>query len=40
MKHRDPKKDGDLFSMIEHQQSALKTVKDLYNMDRYVFICR
>ena len=27
MRYRDPKKESDLFSMIEHQQSVLKAVK-------------
>jgi len=30
MKYRNPKKDNDLFSMIDHQQEVMRTVKDLY----------
>jgi hypothetical protein len=29
MRYRNPKKDSDLFSMIEHQQSVQKTVKGI-----------
>lgn len=33
MRYRNPKKDSDLFSMIEHQQSVLKTVKSINNLN-------
>jgi IS5 family transposase len=33
MRYRDPKKESDLFSMIEHQQSVLKTVKGINKLN-------
>ena len=33
MRYRNPKKDSDLFSMIEHQQSVLKTVKGINKLN-------
>jgi len=36
MKFRDPKKESDLFSMIEHQQSVLKTVKGVNKPDEVI----
>jgi len=36
MKYRDPKKESDLFSMIEHQQSVLKAVKGINKLNNVI----
>ena len=36
MKYRDPKKDNDLFSMIDHQQSVIKTVKGINKLNTVI----
>ena len=36
MKYRNPKKDSDLFSMIEHQQSVLKAVKGINKLNAVI----
>ncbi len=36
MRYRDPKKENDLFRMIEHQQSVLKTLKDVNKLDAVI----
>ena len=36
MRYRDPKKESDLFSMIEHQQSVLKTVKGINKLNALI----
>jgi len=33
MRYRNPKKESDLFSMIEHQQSVLKAVKGINKLN-------
>ena len=36
MRYRDPKKESDLFSMIEHQQSVLKAVKGINKLNAVI----
>jgi hypothetical protein len=36
MRYRNPKKESDLFSMIEHQQSVLKTAKGINKLNAVI----
>ena len=36
MKARDPKKENDLFNMIDHQQSFIKTVKGINKLNTVI----
>jgi len=36
MRYRDPKKESDLFSMIEHQQAVLKAVKGINKLNAVI----
>jgi len=36
MRYRDPKKESDLFSMIDHQQSVLKAVKGINKLNAVI----
>jgi hypothetical protein len=42
MKYRNPKKDNDLFSMIDHQQEVMCTVKGInkLNAAEQLFVCK
>ena len=36
MKYRNPKKDNDLFSMIEHQQEVMRAVKGINKLNAVI----
>ena len=36
MKYRNPKKDNDLFSMIDHQQEVMRTVKGINKLNAVI----
>ena len=36
MKYRNPKKDNDLFSMLDHQQEVMRTVKGINKLNAVI----